>query len=125
MVDHILTFGQGRHIHRRCENLFSQSKWPKVLWTIYELAIFGKAFNSVLVERGALTSPHRSFPAGVPHSIQANEDGVEFLLVFNQGGFSEDETDLVTELFLRNPLEVLAKTFRTDVSTFDNLAQDP
>ncbi|KAK4546606.1 hypothetical protein LTR36_001823 [Oleoguttula mirabilis] len=64
------------------------------------------------------------FPAGVPHSIQATEEGVEFLLVFNQGDFSEDDTDLVTELFLRNPMEVLAKNFQTDVSTFANLPKD-
>lgn len=66
----------------------------------------------------------RFFPAGVPHSIQATEEGVEFLLVFNQGDFSEDDTDLVTEMFLRNPLEVLAKNFQTDVSTFANMPKD-
>lgn len=61
------------------------------------------------------------FPAGVPHSIQATPEGTEFLLVFDQGDFSEDDTDLLTELFLRNPREVLAKNFQTDISTFDNL----
>lgn len=61
------------------------------------------------------------FPAGVPHSIQAGSEGVEFLLVFDQGTFSEDDTDLVTELFLRNPREVLAKNFQTDISTFDKI----
>lgn len=64
------------------------------------------------------------FPAGVPHSIQATEEGVEFLLVFSQGDFSEDDTDLVTELFLRNPKEVLAKNFQTDISTFANLPKE-
>lgn len=64
------------------------------------------------------------FPAGVPHSIQATEEGVEFLLVFNQGDFSEDDTDLVSELFARNPREVLAKNFQTDVSDFDNIPSD-
>ena len=60
----------------------------------------------------------------MPHSIQASPEGVEFLLVFNQGTFSEDDTDLVTEMFLRNPMEVLAKNFQTDVSTFSDLPQD-
>ncbi|KAK3670942.1 hypothetical protein LTR78_009220 [Recurvomyces mirabilis] len=64
------------------------------------------------------------FPAGVPHSIQATDEGVEFLLVFNQGDFSEDGTDLVSELFARNPLEILAKNFQTDVSTFKNIPKD-
>jgi oxalate decarboxylase family bicupin protein len=61
------------------------------------------------------------FPAGIPHSIQAKEDGCEFLLVFDDGSFSEDNTFLVSELFERNPQEVLAKNFRTDVSSFANL----
>ncbi|KAF2095187.1 Bicupin, oxalate decarboxylase/oxidase, partial [Rhizodiscina lignyota] len=61
------------------------------------------------------------FPAGVPHNIQAKEYGVEFLLVFDDGSFSEDNTFLVSELFERNPKSVLAKNFRTDVSAFDDL----
>lgn len=61
------------------------------------------------------------FPPGIPHSIQAFENGCEFLLVFNDGEFSEDETFLVSELMERTPKEVVAKNFRTDVSTFDKL----
>ena len=61
------------------------------------------------------------FPAGSPHSIQALDKGVEFLLVFDDGSFSEDGTSLASELFLRNPKSVLAKNFRTDVSAFTNL----
>lgn len=61
------------------------------------------------------------FPAGVPHSIQAFEDGVEFLLVFDQGDFSEDGTFLVSELFQRNPKSVLAKDLRVDTSALDNI----
>ena len=64
------------------------------------------------------------FPAGVPHAIQASDQGTEFLLVFDDGAFSEDETFLVSELFLRNPQEVLAKNFRTDVSALSNLPTD-
>lgn len=61
------------------------------------------------------------FPAGVPHSIQASDAGVEFLLVFDDGSFSEDETFLVSELFERNPKSVLAKNFRVDTSAFDKI----
>jgi oxalate decarboxylase family bicupin protein len=64
------------------------------------------------------------FPAGKPHSIQALEDGCEFLLVFDEGDFSEDNTFLVSELFLRNPKSVLAKDLRVDISAFDNLPQN-
>jgi len=61
------------------------------------------------------------FPAGIPHSIQASQEGVEFLLIFDDGSFSEDGTSLVSELFERNPKSVLAKNFRTDTSAFDKI----
>src|ERR671936_297302 len=43
------------------------------------------------------------FPAGVPHSIQGLEDGCEFLLVFDDGGFSEDATFLLSDWFAHTP----------------------
>jgi hypothetical protein len=42
--------------------------------------------------------------SGIPHSIQALDDGVEFLLVFDDGDFSEDNTFLATEVFLHTPV---------------------
>ena len=64
------------------------------------------------------------FPSGVPHTIQAFENGCEFLLVFDDGHFSEEGTSLVTEMFMRNPLEVLAKNLQTDIPAFDDLPDD-
>jgi oxalate decarboxylase len=52
-----------------------------------------------------------NFPAGLPHSIQALEEGCEFLLVFDDGNFSEDSTFLITDWFNHTPKEVLAKNF--------------
>lgn len=63
------------------------------------------------------------FPAGIPHSIQAHESGCEFLLVFDDGAFSEDNTFLVSELFERNPKSVLAKDLRVDISALDNIPE--
>ncbi|SEB39786.1 cupin domain-containing protein [Terriglobus roseus] len=52
------------------------------------------------------------FPAGYPHSIQGlGPDGCEFLLVFNQGLFSEDNTFLISEWVAHTPTEVLTKNF--------------
>ncbi|KAL8744288.1 MAG: hypothetical protein Q9190_003448 [Brigantiaea leucoxantha] len=59
------------------------------------------------------------FPPGVPHSLQALDQGVEFLLIFDNGSFSEDSTALVSEMFLRTPKQVMAKNMRTDISAFD------
>lgn len=44
------------------------------------------------------------FPAGVPHSIQGLAGGTEFLLVFDDGEFSEDNTFLISEVFAHNPV---------------------
>ena len=37
------------------------------------------------------------FPAGIPHSIQGLRGGCEFLLVFDDGGFSENATFLISD----------------------------
>jgi oxalate decarboxylase len=60
------------------------------------------------------------FPGGVPHSVQGlGPDGCEFVLVFNDGNFSEDSTFLITDWFNHTPKEVLAKNFGVPASTFD------
>lgn len=46
------------------------------------------------------------FPAGIPHSIQGLEEGCEFLLVFDDGNFSENETFLITDFLTHIPSEV-------------------
>ncbi|OSD06502.1 oxalate decarboxylase [Trametes coccinea BRFM310] len=64
------------------------------------------------------------FPAGVPHSIQATNDtgdGTEFLLVFDDGAFSEDSTFLLTDWLAHVPKEVIAKNFQTSISAFDHI----
>jgi oxalate decarboxylase len=59
------------------------------------------------------------FPAGHPHSIQGlGPDGTEFLLVFNQGNFSEDGTMLLSEWVAHTPPEVLAKNTGLDKSVW-------
>src|ERR1700682_4923032 len=64
------------------------------------------------------------FPAGIPHSIQGLEDdGCEFLLVFDDGHFSEEETFLLTDWFAHTPKEVLAKNFGVLESAFDRIPE--
>jgi oxalate decarboxylase len=64
------------------------------------------------------------FPSGLPHSIQALKDGAEFLLAFDSGDFSENETFLITDWFNHTPREVLAKNFGVSQSAFDALPTD-
>src|SRR5437773_8817208 len=52
------------------------------------------------------------FPSGIPHSIQGLEpDGTEFMLVFDDGNFSEAETVLLSDSMSHLPREVLSKNF--------------
>lgn len=61
-------------------------------------------------------------PPGFPHAIQGLEgEGTEFVLVFNDGNFSENQTLLVTELFAHTPKEVLAKNFGIPPESFDGI----
>jgi len=52
------------------------------------------------------------FPSGLPHSIQGlGPDGAEFMLVFDDGDFSESETVLLSDSMSHLPREVLSKNF--------------
>jgi len=49
------------------------------------------------------------FPTGIPHSIQGlKPDGAKFLLVFDEGNFSEHETVLLSDWMAHTPRDVLA-----------------
>src|ERR1700740_1750489 len=58
------------------------------------------------------------FPAGYPHSIQGlgPGDGCEFLLVFDEGMFSEDNTFLLSAWIAHTPPEILNKNSNLDES---------
>jgi oxalate decarboxylase len=59
------------------------------------------------------------FPSGIPHSIQGLEpDGVEFLLVFDDGDFDENNTFNVSDWSKHTPNEVLGKNFGAPTALF-------
>jgi oxalate decarboxylase len=58
------------------------------------------------------------FPRGYPHSIQALEDGCHFILVFDDGHFSEFGTFSLSDWVGHTPAEVLAKNFGVPEATF-------
>jgi oxalate decarboxylase len=64
------------------------------------------------------------FPAGIPHSIQGLEHGCEFLLVFDDGTFSENETFLLTDWFAHTPPEILAQNFGVPAAAFGGIPAD-
>lgn len=62
------------------------------------------------------------FPAGTPHAIQGlAPSGCEFLLVFDDGTFSEYDTTLLTDWVAHTPKEVLAKNWGVPESALANL----
>ena len=65
------------------------------------------------------------FPTGLPHSIQAlGGDGCEFLLVFDDGNFSEFDTFLICDWFTHTPPDALAKNFGVPQSAFAQIPPD-
>ncbi|KAJ8462074.1 hypothetical protein ONZ45_g18066 [Pleurotus djamor] len=64
------------------------------------------------------------FPPGVPHSLQATADdpeGSEFILVFDDGNFSEDSTFLLTDWLAHVPAEVISRNFQVPITSFDHI----
>jgi len=62
------------------------------------------------------------FPSGIPHSIQGLEpDGAEFMLVFDEGDFSESDTVLLSDSMAHIPREVLSKNFGVAEKAFQSL----
>src|SRR5690349_5933357 len=99
-------------------NVARELHWHKEAEWAYVLA--GKARITAIDENGHTfvgdvgTGDLWYFPSGTPHSIQGLEsdvDGVEFLLVFDSGSFSEDSTFLITDWVGHTPQDVLAKNF--------------
>jgi oxalate decarboxylase len=102
-VDMRLTAGGIRELHWH-----AAAEWALMLYgnaRITAVDLDGKAFVSD-VGKGDLWF----FPAGVPHSIQGlGPDGAEFMLVFDDGSFSEFTTVLFTDWLRHTPEDVLAR----------------
>ncbi|TLD37732.1 oxalate decarboxylase [Venturia nashicola] len=61
------------------------------------------------------------FPSGSPHSLQGlSPNGTEFLLIFDDGNFSEESTFLLTDWITHTPKAVLAENFRVRPAVFKN-----
>lgn len=104
-VDMRLKAGAVRELHWH-----KQGEWSYMLYGSARITAVDEDGNQFVddVNEGDLWF----FPSGIPHSIQGLEpDGCEFLLVFDDGAFSEDSTFLISEWFAHTPKSVLAKNF--------------
>src|ERR1700761_6343269 len=114
-----LTAGSYRELHWH-----TADEWAYVLYGKARVTVMNPDGTMFIgdVEEGDLWI----FPAGFPHSIQGlGPDGTEFLLVFNQGSFSEDGTMLLSEWIAHTPPEVLAKNTGLDASVFSKTPGAP
>ena len=65
------------------------------------------------------------FPAGYPHSLQGiGPQGTEFLLVFNDGSFSEDDTFLISESLVHTPPDIIQKNMGWSRGQFRQASAD-
>ena len=114
-VDMRLTAGGIRELHWH-----TAAEWAFMLYgnaRITGLDAEGKSFVADITE-GDLWY----FPTGIPHSIQGlNPDGCEFLLVFDDGNFSEYETVLLTDWMAHTPHDVLSKNFGVSEQALEKL----
>ena len=114
-----LTAGSYREMHWH-----TADEWAYVLYGKARVTVMNPDGTMFIgdVEEGDLWI----FPAGFPHSIQGlGPDGTEFLLVFNQGAFSEDGTMLLSEFVAHMPPGVLSKNTGLDASVFANAPKAP
>ena len=112
-----LTSGSFRELHWHTAN-----EWAIMLTGKARISVMqpdGKMFLDD-VEAGDLWY----FPAGFPHSIQGlGADGCEFLLVFDEGAFSEDDTFLLSEFVAHTPPEVIQQNMGWNRQQFDKLPE--
>jgi oxalate decarboxylase len=113
-VDMRLAPGAVRELHWH-----KQAEWAYLLWGRARISAVdpdGRRFADDVGE-GDLWY----FPAGVPHAIQGLDEGCEFLLVFDDGGFSENSTFLLSDWLAHTPTDVLARNLGVDADELDAL----
>ena len=64
-----------------------------------------------------------NFEAGVAHSIQGLDQGCEFLLIFSEPDFSENNTFLVSDWLAHTPKEIIAANLKKDIAELETLPQ--
>jgi len=116
-VDMRLTAGGIRELHWH-----TAAEWSIMLYgnaRITGVDAEGRAFVNDVAE-GDLWY----FPPGIPHSIQGlGSDGCEFLLVFDDGNFSEYETVLLTDWMAHTPHDVLAANFGVSPQAMEKMVK--
>jgi oxalate decarboxylase len=117
-VDMRLTAGGIRELHWH-----TAAEWAFMLYGSARITAIDGDGKSFVADIGE--SDLWYFPPGIPHSIQGlNPDGAQFLLVFDDGNFSEYATVLLSDWMAHTPGDVLAKNFGVPQSSFAKLPKE-
>src|ERR1700676_5325361 len=112
-----LTAGGVRELHWH-----TSAEWAIVLYGSARITAIDKDGKSFVAD--VKKNDLWYFPSGIPHSIQGlDPDGTEFMLVFDDGDFSESETVLLSDTMSHLPREVLSKNFGVAEAALKNLPQ--
>lgn len=82
------------------------------------LMLYGNARVTAIDEHGrsfiddVIAGDIWNFEAGIPHSIQALDQGCEFLLVFSEPDFSENNTFLLSDWLAHTPKDIVAANMK-------------
>ncbi|MCR8644289.1 oxalate decarboxylase family bicupin [Paenibacillus sp. N1-5-1-14] len=112
-----LTPGGVRELHWH-----QQSEWAYMLYGRARITSVDQKGRNYIADVGQ--GDLWFFPAGLPHSIQGLDEGCEFLLVFDDGNFSDLNTLSITDWFAHTPKDVLSANFGVPEDTFDCIPPD-
>ncbi|MDN4600854.1 oxalate decarboxylase family bicupin [Paenibacillus sp. F6_3S_P_1C] len=113
-VNMSLTSGGVRELHWH-----QQSEWAYMIWGTARITSVDQKGRNFIADVGP--GDLWFFPKGLPHSIQGLADGCEFLLVFDDGSFSDLNTLSISDWFAHTPPEVLSVNFGVPESAFQSM----
>ncbi|SLJ99705.1 MULTISPECIES: oxalate decarboxylase family bicupin [unclassified Paenibacillus] len=113
-VNMSLTPGGVRELHWH-----QQSEWAYMIWGTARITSVDQQGRNFIADVGP--GDLWFFPKGLPHSIQGLADGCEFLLVFDDGSFSDLNTLSISDWFAHTPPEVLSVNFGIPESAFQSM----
>lgn len=110
-VNMSLTPGGVRELHWH-----QQSEWAYMIWGTARVTSVDQNGRNFIADVGP--GDLWFFPKGLPHSIQGLEEGCEFLLVFDDGSFSDLNTLSISDWFAHTPAEILSANFCVPEAAF-------
>lgn len=109
-----LTPGGVRELHWH-----RQAEWSYMLFGSARITVVDQNGKNFIADVGVGDLWY--FPPGIPHSIQGLNEGCEFLLVFDDGNFSDLDTLSISSWFAHTPKEVLEANFGVCQSAFTHI----